>query len=210
MLEKFLPLLWIPFVTAFIGWVTNWIAIKMLFHPKKKISFAGWKLQGLIPRRQQDLAEKTAEIIERELLSQHTISQQIEKIDLEPHLEEFAQKLVQERLGERLKAIPMVGAFINESALDKLAQIALEEMKKQAGPLQEKVAAQVESHLQVRQLIEQKIAELNLDKLEEIVLHVAHKELRTIEWLGAVLGFLIGCGQVVILALYRWCLLFRR
>ncbi len=28
-------LLLIPIISAFIGWFTNWIAIKMLFHPRE-------------------------------------------------------------------------------------------------------------------------------------------------------------------------------
>ena len=28
-------LILIPLISAFIGWFTNWIAIKMLFHPKE-------------------------------------------------------------------------------------------------------------------------------------------------------------------------------
>ncbi len=45
----------------FIGWVTNWIAIQLLFWPRKKIL----GFQGLIPRRKQEIAEKIAEVSPR-------------------------------------------------------------------------------------------------------------------------------------------------
>jgi len=34
--ERMSPwLMLIPVISGFIGWVTNWVAIKMLFHPRK-------------------------------------------------------------------------------------------------------------------------------------------------------------------------------
>ena len=48
----------IPFISAFIGWFTNWIAIKMLFHPKEEKNILGIKIQGIFPKRQQQFAEK--------------------------------------------------------------------------------------------------------------------------------------------------------
>ena len=54
-----------PFITATIGWFTNWLAIKMLFNPRKPVNLFFVKWQGLIPKRQQQLANESAEIIER-------------------------------------------------------------------------------------------------------------------------------------------------
>ncbi|HCR36914.1 MAG TPA: DUF445 domain-containing protein, partial [Opitutae bacterium] len=104
MLDFWLKLSWIPIVTALIGWGTNWVAIRMLFEPKKPFSIFGLNIQGLVPKRQRELASKTAEVVDREILSQHTIRENILKLNLEPYLEDFAHKLVKERLGTRLQA----------------------------------------------------------------------------------------------------------
>jgi uncharacterized membrane protein YheB (UPF0754 family) len=196
-----LKLSWIPFITALIGWGTNWVAIRMLFQPKSPYTFVGIKIQGLIPKRQKELATKTADVVEKEILNQHTIRQNILKLDLEPYLEDFAQKLIQNRLGERLRSIPMLGSFISDATLDKLQIMALEELRKEARPLQAAIANEVEGHLQVKELIEARIASFDPEKLEAVVQHVAHKELKTIEWLGALLGFIVGLGQIAVLLL---------
>ena len=157
-----------------------------------------WKWQGLIPRRQQQLAEESAEIIEREILQQHMILNEIRKIELTPYLEEAAQKIVWERIGPQLKAIPLLGSFINDSTLAKFEVIAAAAMKEEAGPLMEKVATQFEASVNLRQMIEDNIAAFDLDRLEGIVNQVAKREFKTIERLGAVLGFIIGCIQVIL------------
>ena len=42
-----------PLAGAFIGWLTNWIAIKLLFRPHNPIKFFGMKVQGIIPKEER-------------------------------------------------------------------------------------------------------------------------------------------------------------
>jgi uncharacterized membrane protein YheB (UPF0754 family) len=187
-----------PLITAGIGWLTNWVAIQMLFHPRVPMRVFFWKWQGLIPRRQQQLAAEAAEIIEREILQQHMILHEIRKIEVGPYLQDAAHTIVWERIGPQLRAIPLLGGFINDSTLAKFEVIAAASMQEEAGPLMEKVATQFEASVNLKQMIEENIAAFDLDRLETIVNHVAKREFRTIERLGAVLGFIIGCIQVVL------------
>lgn len=187
-----------PFITAGIGWLTNWVAIQMLFHPRQSMRIFFWKWQGLIPRRQQQLAEEAAEIIEREIMQQHIIVHEIRKIELTPYLNEAAKKLVWERVGPQLQAIPLLGGFINDGMLAKFEVIAAAAMREESGPLMEKVATQFEATVDLKQMIEDNIAAFDLERLEEIVNQVAKREFRTIERLGAILGFIIGCAQVAL------------
>jgi uncharacterized membrane protein YheB (UPF0754 family) len=62
----------------------------------------------------------------------------------------------------------------------------------------EKVATQFEDTVNLKQIVEDNIAAFDLDRLETIVKQVAGREFRTIERLGAVLGFIIGCLQVAL------------
>lgn len=190
-----------PFLTGAIGWFTNWVAIKMLFHPRRPLSIAGLKWQGLIPRRQEQLALEAAEIIEGEILQQHAIHNEIRKIDLSPDLEKAAHALVWDRIGPQLQAIPLLGGFINEGILAKFEVIAAAEIKKEAVPLMEQVATRFEGSVDLKQLIEKNIAAFDLERLEAIVQQVAAREFRTIERLGALLGFAIGLLQVLLLIL---------
>lgn len=197
-MDTTLVLILTPFIIAAIGWFTNWVAIQMLFHPREPMRIFFWKWQGLIPRRQEQLAAEAAEIIEREIMQQHMIVHEIRKIELGPYLEEAAHKVVWDRIGPQLKAIPLLGGFINDGTLAKFEVIAAAAMKDEAGPLMEKVATQFEASVNLKQLIEENIAAFDLIRLEEIVNQVAKREFRTIERLGAVLGFIIGCVQVAL------------
>ncbi|MFP4203305.1 MAG: DUF445 domain-containing protein [Opitutales bacterium] len=190
-----------PFIAAGIGWLTNWVAIQMLFHPRKPMRVFFWGWQGLIPRRQPQLASESAEIIEREILQQHMIQHEIRKIDLEPYLNRVAHTLVWERIGPQLRSFPLLGGFINDNTLGKFETIAAAEIKKEAVPLMENVAGRFEASVNLKQMIEDNIASFDIDRLEQIVTAVAKREFRTIERLGAVLGFIIGCVQILLFQL---------
>ena len=190
-----------PLIGAGIGWLTNRLAIQMLFRPRQPRRLLGLTLQGLIPRRQEELAQRVAEIVETELFNQHLIRQQIQGMDLKPHLEQLAANIVWDRIAPRLRAIPLVGSFVNDKLLATFYQIALESLAAETEPLLEKVASEVERHIAVRRIVEEKIRGFDLDQLESIVRKLAHREFRSIELLGGVIGGLIGLLQAALVML---------
>lgn len=195
----FLVLIYIPLFTALIGWLTNKVAIKMLFRPRRPVRVFFWTWQGLVPRRQAEIAARTGEIIERELLSQHFLREKIKQIDLRSHMHDFAIRLIRHGVGERLKSIPLIGGFINESTISKLESIAAEELAREAPALIAMLGDEAEHHLDIKSYIEEQINGFDLDKLEEVVNQVASSEFRNIELMGGVLGFIVGVAQLLLL-----------
>ena len=64
-MDDWLPWVLLPVVGAIIGFATNWLAIKMLFHPRKP----RFGVHGLLPRRQADLAKNIGAIVAEELIT---------------------------------------------------------------------------------------------------------------------------------------------
>ena len=69
-MSPFLYFLIFPVVGALVGWFTNWLAILMLFRPREPVRFFWWSLQGVIPSRHAQLAERIADTVENNLLTQ--------------------------------------------------------------------------------------------------------------------------------------------
>ena len=190
-----------PLIGAGIGWLTNRLAIQMLFRPRQPVRFLWWRFQGLIPRRQEELATRVAEIVETELFNQHLIRNEISKMDLNPHLQQLATNIVWDRLGPKLRAIPLLGNLVNDKLLYNINKMALESLVGETENLLKKVSSEVEKHIAVKKIVEEKIHAFDLDQLEDIVRKLAHKEFRSIEILGAVIGFVVGLIQSVLLVL---------
>ena len=76
---------------AFIGWITNRIAIRMLFRPYRPWGIGRFSLQGLLPARQQELARVVGETVAKELLPQDKLASLFTE---GPILEEMARPWV--------------------------------------------------------------------------------------------------------------------
>ena len=189
----------IPIVTAFIGWITNVVAVKMLFYPKKPWRFLFFRIHGLVPSRHEEMAVSVAKIFEEELLSGKELVSHFQEIDLE----ESVSPLISEKLSlflNRLKGdFPMLGMFLNEELESQMKEKALTELVSMLPQVQELLAEKLHDCYNIRLLIEEKIRAFSIDRLEAIVMQVATKELTTIERLGAVLGFVVGLAQMFLM-----------
>ena len=56
-------LILLPIIAALIGWLTNYLAVKMLFHPKLPLQVLGFSIQGVFPKRQKQLADKLGSLV---------------------------------------------------------------------------------------------------------------------------------------------------
>lgn len=188
-----------PFLTALIGWVTNWVAVKMLFYPLEPLVILGLRLQGLIPRRQAELADQVAEIVEKELFHQNLIRDAVQGADVGSMAEAKVRDLMREKMVAKLKAIPMLGAFLTPESLSGIEDYVVKEIRVMAEELVNDFADQVESKLNVRSIVKSKVEAFDLDRLRMIIEGVASREFKTIEWVGALLGFLVGAIQSSVL-----------
>ncbi len=81
-LEQILPYALPPLLGALIGYVTNYVAIRMLFRPLKPWRILGVRLPltpGIIPSKRGELAEKMGEMVGSHLLTSEDVGRALEK-----------------------------------------------------------------------------------------------------------------------------------
>ncbi len=192
-------LLLLPLISAFIGWFTNWIAIKMLFHPREPRNFLGMTIQGIFPKRQQQFAEKLGKLVSQELLSFTDISDKLTSPDnlnrLSPYIEEHIDHFLRVKLKETM---PMISMFIGDKTIAQLKTVFLEELQQLFPVIMEKYMGTLQEQLDLEKIVVEKVSAFSTDKLEEILYQIMAKEFRFVEIIGAVLGFLIGLVQIAI------------
>ncbi|MCC6759760.1 DUF445 domain-containing protein [Phnomibacter sp. MR] len=192
-------LLLIPVISAFIGWFTNWVAIKMLFHPRQPKKMLGITIQGIFPKRQIQFAQKLGKLVSEELLSFDEIANTIsspENLDkLRPMIESHVDHFLREKLSAEM---PMISMFIGDKTITKLKTVFMEELTTLFPSLMKEYAGELKQQLDLEKIVTEKVAGFSSDKLESILMQIMAKEFRFVEILGGVLGFLIGLLQVAI------------
>jgi uncharacterized membrane protein YheB (UPF0754 family) len=195
-------LLLIPVISAFIGWFTNWIAIKMLFHPREPRQFLGMTFQGIFPKRQAQFAEKLGKLVADELLSFKDIEQKITSPEnlssVMPYIENHIDDFLRVKLG---KAMPMIGMFIGEKTINEMKKIFMAELESIFPEVMHKYMGKLQEELDLERIVTEKVKAFSSDKLESILQQIMAKEFRFVEILGGVVGFIIGIIQVLITVL---------
>ena len=187
------------FISATIGWITNWVAIKMLFRPHKEINFGLFKIQGLIPKRKAEIGTGIASIIQNELISVKDVISNIDREEFSKRLNKLIDDVLDKNLKKKVKEkFPLLQMFFT----DKVAKDVGNTIKDIVMENQEKIfeifSNYAEENIDFEVIISDKISNFSLDKLEEIITLLANKELKHIEVIGAILGMLIGAVQYLI------------
>jgi uncharacterized membrane protein YheB (UPF0754 family) len=192
-------LLLIPVISGFIGWVTNWVAIKMLFHPRKPIRLLGITIQGIFPKRQEQFAIKLGKLVSEQLLSFKDIEQKIVSPEnlqkLMPVVESHVDDFLRKKLAD---VFPVISMFIGEKTISQLKGHFLNELEALFPVLMKRYMGNLQAELDLEKIVTEKVSGFSSEKLEEILMSIMSKEFRFVEILGGVLGFIIGLLQVAI------------
>jgi uncharacterized membrane protein YheB (UPF0754 family) len=192
-------LILIPLISAFIGWFTNWIAIKMLFHPKEPKKILGITFHGIFPKRQQQFAEKLGKLVSEELLSFKEIEEKIINPDNLSKIMPLVEGKIDLFLHEKLKTVfPMISMFIGQNTINQLKLVFMQELETMFPEIIESYMKHLESDLDLEKMVTKKVAGFSSDKMETILNQIMSKEFRFVEIIGGVLGLLIGILQVLI------------
>jgi len=201
-------LLWLnaimlPVVGALIGWLTNWLAVKMLFRPYRpfRIPGTGLAIQGLLPRRRYDLARTVGEVVERELFSVDDLLLYVRTGNLADRLSSAAQAAVYQAVIDRSPGI--LPLSVKKFFAELISEMIADEVPAVAEQVLAEVAKAARGGISIARMVEERLNAFPLEELEGIVVRVASRELRHITLLGGVLGFLIGVLQVGFLYLTR-------
>ena len=186
-------------ISGAIGWITNWVAIKMLFRPHKEINFGLFKIQGLIPKRKAEIGTGIASIIQNELISVKDVISNIDREEFSKRLNSLIDDVLDKNLKKKMKEkFPLLQMFFT----DKVAKDVGNTIKDIVMENQEKIfeifSNYAEENIDFEVIISDKISNFSFDKLEEIITLLANKELKHIEVIGAILGMLIGAVQYLI------------
>lgn len=113
----------IPLVGAVIGYVTNWIAVKMLFFPYYEKRFLGHRLPftpGVIPKGKARLAKAAGEVIEQQLLTEDVLSPVLLSEDLKEKMMEAVQHWIDQQKSSE--------ESLRDTALHAMSQDSLNEL----------------------------------------------------------------------------------
>ena len=191
----------IPFIGAFIGWITNWIAIKMLFHPRNPVKVLGVTFHGIFPKNKKRIAEKLGIIVQRDLINFGDIKDRFQEADAVRNFRDEIAAKVDDAIRERIEKSPILDAIVPEQLILAVHKIIVDEIEKNLPNVIGNSIEKIEERLDIQELVRRKVEAFSDAKLENLLMDITSKEFTFIELIGGVLGFIIGIVQLLIQAL---------
>lgn len=199
----------IPVVAGFVGWITNWIAVKAMFYPLEFIGIPpllGW--QGIVPSKARKMAgisvdtslatigsvSEVAKEIDMTLVAQHAI-----KV-VEPDVEHYIDEAMREEK-------PVLWANLPDAMKKQVVERTREELPGIIEAVMAEVEERIETLLDLKGMIQEHLS-TNKELLIRIFLEVGAKEFKFIVNSGFYFGALFGVIQMVVWYFYpEWWIL---
>ncbi len=191
-----------PLVGAAIGWFTNWLAILMLFRPRKPVRVLGWSLQGVIPSRHAQLAERIAETVESSLLTREDLERAMSGVQWHDEVNRLIRDVLHDRgPGGILERIPGISQAWNHLILPSLQEVLSREVIRFIDGYRSRFLGRLRESVDIREIVRQKIQQFETEAMENLIMGVARREFGHIQVVGAITGALVGVVQGVIVLL---------
>lgn len=180
------------FIGGFIGWVTNKIAIKMLFRPIRPVRILFFRLQGVLPKRKEQIASSIGETVEAQFVNKEELLQGL----LDEETKKSILKQIRKLLVEKIKEVvpPMILAMLGQGLDDLVRKLIAEHGNDLLSELIDSLKNN-DKVMPVKAIVTDKINQLDMLEFEALVINIVKKELRHIETVGLVLGVVIGMAQ---------------
>ncbi len=190
----------IPFVAAFIGWVTNWVAIKMMFYP---IEFWGWKplklgWQGVIPSKAEKMAKTVVKTGLQSLVSVQEVYDQLDKNVLAQAFLEAMERRLEEYVEDvMMRENQVMWDNLPVTLKNKIYVQLRKELPSIVQGLISDTTKNIENLFDLEDMVVKKLTQ-NKHLLNQIFQEAGDKEFKFIINAGFYFGFLFGLLQLAI------------
>ena len=111
-----------PLIGAGIGYVTNWIAIKMMFRPTKAIKIGKFTLPftpGIIPKNRSRLAEAIGNTISNNLLTENDLKDVLLSDEIKSQIQEKIEEYISSLSSKDMTLEDFINLYVEKDSYDK-------------------------------------------------------------------------------------------
>ena len=193
------PAWWVLPVGGFlVGYITNFLALRLVFEPHDPIHLGFFEIQGLLHKRKDQVASRFAEVMADDVLSPTNMLETITEGSSSGRVFTLVEKRI-ESVFEEYKKDPMTGMLMEPERITEARDDLLERMRTQKPEPDGLVQSFVSRSKSLRGQLSSKLQALDAESFEGVL----RPAFRADEWklfvTGAVLGTIAGALQLIYL-----------
>ncbi|WP_348761874.1 DUF445 domain-containing protein [uncultured Salinisphaera sp.] len=189
----------LPVFGLIVGFATNWLALKMIFAPRRAVAVGPWRVQGLFFRRQREVAEDYGRLVAERVLTPRALVDEIVAGPYADKLNAIVAHEVSEAIDHALARMrPLIGWALGEADYERIKWRAGEETVARMPGILADAEPYFQRTLRIRETLTERLSALE-PRAFEAMLRPAFEE---DEWIlvavGAALGLAVGWFQLIV------------
>lgn len=192
----------LPLFGLIVGYLTNFLALKMIFRPQQPKKFGPFTVQGLFHKRQNEVARDYSRLIADEVVNPSNIAEAVLKGPRRDYAANIVARFIRHEVDEQLGAAkPAVRAAMGRGRYEAAQSAAASYTIERLPELIEPIDAYAKEAMNLGETLSQRLASLPPDEFEGMLRPAFQED----EWIliavGAALGFFVGLGQLIVFKL---------
>ena len=188
-----------PIMGVVVGYLTNWLALQMIFRPLEEKDFFFFKYQGLFLRRQNDVSREWANVVATKVLN----SENMMRLIFQGKAGDLLIKLVMDSANKGVEKmmqqkVPIAPIILGTERTQKIKTVISEKIVAMLPMIADRVEDYISQTLKIEETVYSRLIQLPKDKFEELLHSVFKEDEMTLILLGAFLGGMVGLAQATL------------
>lgn len=187
----------LPLAGVMVGAGTNWLALNMIFSPKYPVKIGPFTLHGLFMKRQHEVATDFGLLVAKEILNPHAVMTNLFKGPSADKMLHLIHKNVTRNLDEFAGYTkPFITLSLGAHRFREIKNHAVARIMAHMPEAMSLTYQYTEEAMDIDNILRTKMSELTPEEFEGILRPAFKEDEIQLVALGAVLGFLVGWGQL--------------
>ncbi|WP_420464605.1 DUF445 domain-containing protein [Panacagrimonas sp.] len=190
-----------PLFGGFTGWFTDWLALKMIFNPKRPTRYLGlFEWQGLFLKRRQVVAAEYGRLIAKEIITPNRIIDAVLRGPLSDRIFGMVQKQVQKLVDEQAGlARPIVVFAVGSRQYQEMKQVIAQKVMARLPEALKSMETYAADAMDIENTLVARMQQLTPEQFEGLLRPAFEQDEWILITVGAALGFLVGEMQVQVM-----------
>ena len=188
----------IPITSGVVGWLTNYMAVKMMFYPIEFIGIKpifGW--QGLIPAKRREMAEIEVELVLGKLLSVEELTGRLDPEELTAAIDRRLKQVLKKTVNKVMQeSAPQLWASLPAPGKDLVYKRVENDIPNVVRKLVDDFQHNINEILNIKELVVEQLVN-SPELINEIFLKAGEKEFPFIIRSGFYFGLLFGIPTMI-------------
>ena len=183
-----------------VGWFTDWLALKMIFNPKRPIHVFGFTIQGLFLRRRREVAADYGALIADEIITPRKVIEAVLRGPLSDRVFAMIRREVQSAMDRSAGlARPLVVVTIGSARYRQMKATIADKIMDRLPETMTYVEEYARETMDIRNVLREKMQRLDEKQFEALIRPAFEQDEWILITVGAMLGFVMGEVQALVL-----------